>query len=232
VQVFLYDEIDMRLEHGIVCLREAFREHGCCLAHSRSWYLEGQKNSQGANLLAATSVSAAIKYFQQQKNNQSNPVLFSMATKSPLRQSRTDKSEILRQMQVRDAKAVPSCKGCGYSVSGASLWMLHRTTLKTMTEMAANGCLICSLLIEGIERVVTDNENFKTEDLTIQTTTSGAKTILVRLLRTRGVISFYVKESEYTIVHIVSQLHLNNGQMFISCFVTKWFSQLFKSAST
>jgi hypothetical protein len=113
-----------------------------------------------------------------------------------------DMSEILQEIQIEHANAVPSCKSCGHPVT--SWWHLLRTTLKSMAEKAENGCRVCPLLIEGVERVVADNPSFKTEELSLQIIATGAKAMLVRLLGTGGVISFYVKESKSAFLGILS----------------------------
>jgi hypothetical protein len=73
-----------------------------------------------------------------------------------------------------------------------------------MAETAENGCRVCPLLIEGVERVVADNPSLETGELSFQITASGAKTMLVHLLGTGGVISFYVKESKGAFLGILS----------------------------
>lgn len=105
--------------------------------------------------------------------------------------------------------ASPSCKGCGHPLSPTSVWTFLRTTRNTMEKTARDGCLICSILKEGVERCVAENQTLKSDEFLIQFTTSGMKTMLVRLLGTHGIVSFFVKESKcFTLTTLHPTRHL------------------------
>jgi hypothetical protein len=92
--------------------------------------------------------------------------------------------------------STPSCKGCGHPTSPKSIISLCRTNLKTLAAKAKDGCLVCLLLLGGVEACKGDGI-LESEELLIQITKSGVKTVVVRLLGTPDAISFFVPEGKY-----------------------------------
>ena len=112
-------------------------------------------------------------------------------------QYRATWNEVLKKTQTKDEDAIPSCKGCGHSAYGKPMWMLFRSSRKLMTETTQDGCQICPILLQGVDQIVAENEELRSDEFSLEMTQTGAKTMLVRLLGTIYTVSFYIKKGEY-----------------------------------
>jgi hypothetical protein len=93
-----------------------------------------------------------------------------------------------------------SCDGCSYphppTLEGKPKWTTRRANLGAIALNAEGGCLICSLLREGIERVMADNEGMKAEHIVMHIINSRKmKAVRLHIFGTPIDISFYVSES-------------------------------------
>jgi hypothetical protein len=91
--------------------------------------------------------------------------------------------------------AVTSCVGCGEPIPPRTPTE-RAADFRTMSIKAEEGCLTCSLLKEGVDRCVAENEKLKSETGGgIKIYTTGRKSVLIRVNNT--FISFFVMEGKY-----------------------------------
>lgn len=103
-------------------------------------------------------------------------------------------SKLMQQSQ--SFGAIQKCQGCGNPFASDSSFTLFRSTIKKVNLQADEGCLNCLLFREAIQRYVGSEYHGTEKGLVIQTTASGLKTLLIRLIDTPIIISLYLTKGK------------------------------------